>query len=344
VLKWREFYRQKALEKQKLDSIEDSLKQFLASDVEKKMGDIFVRQNPLGDELGSKVLQTAQKRNEIIITRPTSADLVARLDEGAYTKGMNVKGKSADSGIASGYVPKNQSFSKLTDKAEIASFQKKVNESLQTEIIKVDGVEHVITPQQVKAKQLVVKKGEHVLEAVEIPKKGTNESVAVFRRSDGKLVSETLEELSEDVLKELDTSSVKPFEVLTDMNGNYLTADIDLLAVGSKRGEMIVQNDALMGNINATEMGTVDELNRALKSEKFPDRQLVHHGGENRFMSSGSKLDFPLTAYSPDGKIAVIKSERELKNYFHAQKLKGFELDPNPFWGWGNYDPQIGYK
>ncbi len=344
VLRWREFYRQKALEKQKLSALDRSLKSSMANDAEKSLRTTFTRQNPLGDEMGEKILQTAQKRGEVIITRPTSPDLPTRLNEGAYTKGMNVKGKSADSGIASGYVPKNQSFSKLKESTEISSFQKKVNDSLQKEVIKVDGVEHIITPQQVQSRQLIVQRGDEILEAVEIPKKSSNDSIAVFQRSDGKFVDESYKQLSEDLLQELELTKAKPFEVLTDMDGNYLTADIDLLAIGSKRGEMIVQNDALMGNINANEMATVDELNRALKTDNFPDRQLVHHGGENRFMSASSQLDFPLTAYSPDGKVAIIYSETELKKYFHMQKLKGFDLDPNPFWGWGEFDPVHGYQ
>jgi hypothetical protein len=348
VKKWREFYNQKLIEKEKLAALSNEAKQKIAKESEEAISEVFTRKNPLGDDMGSKISDVAKKRNETIITRPTSDDLGERLAEGAYTKGMNVKGKSANSGIASGYVPKNQSFSKLKNKEEIAKFQKKVNESLETEKIVVDGIEHVITPQRVSSKQLVKNKNGIRYEGVEIFEKGKNNSVAVYKRADGKLVDENFEELSEEMLKKFDTKNAKPFEVLTDMDGNYLAADIDLLAIGSKKQETILQNDALMGNINSNEMGTVGDMNKALKSEEFPDRQLVHHGGENNFMNADSKLlpkrDFPLTAYSPDGKVAVIKTEAELKKYFHTQKLKGYDLQPNPYWGWGEYDPLVGYQ
>jgi hypothetical protein len=40
----------------------------------------------------------------------------------------------------------------------------------------------------------------------------------------------------------------------------------------------------------------------------------------------------------------VLKTENELKEYFHMQKLKGYNLEPNPFWNWGKWDPKTGYK
>lgn len=340
VLKWRKFYEAKIQESKRLASMDKSLKDFLSKDIENSLEKVYDRPRNLGENLSEKISNTAKKRDEIIIIRPTNDDLSKRLAEGAYTKGMNVKGKSANSGIASGYVPTKQKFSKLEDAKEIAKFQKKVNESLET--VEVAGT--VISPQRVSSKQLVVTRGDVKLEGIEIFKKGSDESIAVFKRADGKIVNEKLEELSEEVLKNYDLKNAKSFEVLTDMKGNYLTADIDLLAVGSKKRDTIMQNDALMGNIKTHEMATVDEMNRAMKDNKYPDRQLVHHGGENQFMNKESALDFPLTAYSPDGKKAILENEKEVKKYFHMQKLKGYDLQPNPYWGWGEYNPQIGYK
>jgi hypothetical protein len=340
VLKWRRFYDDKIVEAKKLASMSSTKRFTKAKNLEDGMESVFSRKNNLGDELGEKISQTAKKRDEIIITRPTSDDLPARLREGAYTKGMNVKGKSADSGIASGYVPTKQKFSKLNDADEIAKFQKKVDESLET--VEVNGV--TITPQRVSSKQLIVTRNNMRLEGIEIFKKGSDESIAVFKTADGKIVTENFEEISKDVLEKYDVKNAKPFEVLTDMKGNYLAADIDLLSVGSKKRTTIMQNDELMGNINSNEMGTVADMNRAMKSKAHPDRQLVHHGGEASFMNKGSKLDFPITAYSPDGKVAVMQSEAELKAYFHMQKLRGYDLQPNPYWGWGKYDPKKGYE
>lgn len=345
IKKWREFYWQKLDEYKKLAKLPEATKHKIAKESEASIKEAFTRKNPLGEELGGKIAQTAMKRDEIIITRPTSEALLQRLDEGAYTKGMNVKGKSASEGIAKGYVPKNQRFSKLSDAEEVAKFQKKVDESLSQEKVLVDGAEYTITPQRVSSKQLMVKKDNMLLEAVELPaKEAGGNSVAVYKTPEGKILDENFQALSEEVLKQYDMQNAKTFEVLTDMDGNYLTADIDLLAVGSKKRATIMQNDELMGNINSHEMATVDEMNKALKSEKYPDRKLVHHGGENSFINAESTLDFPLSAYSPDGKVAVIKSEKELKRYFHTQKLRGYDLQPNPAWGWGVYDPQKGYK
>jgi hypothetical protein len=340
VLRWRAFYRDKIDEAKKLASMSSATKLAKVKEVEMSISHVYARKGNLTEDMTQKISQTAKKRDEIIITRPTSDDLPQRLSEGAYTKGMNVKGKSADSGIAKGYVPTKQKFSKLSDEKDIAKFQKKVDESLES--VEIDGVS--ITPQRVRSKQLVLKRGDIELKGVEIFEKNSQNSIAVFRTPDGKFVNENLEEISENILKKYNTKSPKTFEVLTDMNGNYLAADIDLLAVGSKKKPTIMQNDELMGNVNSHEMKTVDEMNRALKSKEYPDRLLVHHGGENSFMSSGSKLDFPLAAYSPDGKVAILKNEKEVKAYFHIQKLKGYDLQPNPYWGWGEYDPKVGYR
>lgn len=342
IVKWREFYAQKVKEAQQLKRMDPAERLAKAEAVEKELGDLYTRKAPLSDEMGGKIGSVAKARDEIILTRPVNDSMETLVKSGAYTKGMYVKGKSAEAGIAKGFIPRNQGFSKLSDPEKIAKFQREVDGSLQTTVFKIDGVE-VVKPQTAGSKQLVVKQGEESLSGVEIAQKGSDKTVAVYKKSDGTLVDEQFNPLSSDVLKTLDLKSERPFEILTDMDGNYLTADIDLLAVGSKKQETILQNDVLMGNINANEMATVGEVNRALKDDAYKNRQLVHHGGENNFMSQASKPDFPTTAYLPDGKVAVIQNEAELKQFFHAQKLKGYNLQPNPYWGWGEYDPIKGY-
>ncbi len=340
IQRWRTFYNEKIEEAKRLSSISKEVRFAKANMLERELQKSFERESPLKVEMGEKILQTAKKRDEIIIIRPVNKKMLTRLEEGAYTKGMNVKGKSANSGIANGYIPKKQKFSKLKDKKEIEKFQKKVDKSLKVERVK--GVD--IVPDMVKSKQLITTKNGVEYKGIELFNKNSKESIALFKSSDGKIVDENFKEVSKDLLKNYDTKNSKPFEVLTDIQGNYLTADIDILSIGSKKHETVLQSDPLMGNINSHEMDTVSELNRAMKSKKYPDRLLVHHGSENKFLSKTSKPDFPLSAYSPDGKVAVIKNERELKDYFHMQKLRGYDLQPNPFWNWGKYDPKIGYK
>ncbi|PHQ92807.1 MAG: hypothetical protein COB42_00265 [Sulfurimonas sp.] len=344
VLKWRDFYYQKIREANKLASLDKAARDKLIKISQEKLEKTLRRDNPLGDTMGDKIADVANDLDEVIVTRPTSPDLADRLAEGAYTKGMNVKGKSADSGIASGYVPAKQKFSKMTDPEEIAKFQRKVDESLQTTDVIVDGKKYTITPQMVGKKQLVVTRGGMELKGVEIFKKGSTESIAVFKSADGRLLDENLVEISEDLLKKYDVDKAIPFEILTDMKGNGLAADIDLAMVGSKKGNKILQNDGLMGNIDANEMGTVAAINKGLKSDAYPDRNLVHHGGENSFMNKDSVPDFPMVGYVPNGAKSVIQNVEEFKEFVHLQKLKGYTIDPNPYWGWGEWDPLHGYK
>lgn len=343
IKKWREFYHQKIKELRSLDALDEATKLAKANEIEAQMSHIYTRETPLSEALSQEISSVAQKRDEIIFTRDVNEMMETHLLDGAHTKSMFVKGKSASEGIAKGFIPTNQRFSKLTNAQEIETFQRKVNNSLVDTTENVNGVQK-FTPQTSKTRQLILKRGEETFEGVEIPKLNSQESIAVYKRSDGVLVDEHLNPLSEDVITTLDKTNEKPFEVLTDMQGNYLTADIDLLAVGSKKKNTILQNDHLMGNINSNEMATVADINHATKNPNDVEQILVHHGSENNFMSKSSRPDFPTTAYMPDGKIAVIQNERELKDFFHAQKLKGYDLQPNPYWEWGEYNAQKGYK
>ncbi len=340
IIKWRKFYNQKLEEAKKLASIPQKIKIQRAKEIEKNIAYVFERKSDMTKEFEKKFKEIATKKDRVIITRPVNQSMFKRLEEGAYTKGMNVKGKSADSGIANGLIPRNQKFSKLKDPNKIKEFQKKVDKSLEVDV--VNGVE--FRPGMVKSKQLIVKKDGINYYGVEIVKKDGKSSLALFVTDSGKIVDENFHKVKKELLKEYDLKNLKPFEVLTDLKDNYLTADIDLLAIGTKNKNSVAQEDVLMGYITSGEEETIIELNRAMKTDAYKDRLLIHHGAENNFMNKNSKPDFPLTAYSPDGKTAVLKNEKELKEYFHMQKLKGYDLQPNPFWGWGKYDPKKGYE
>ena len=58
-------------------------------------------------------LNVARDRNAIIMMRPVNPDATQLIVQGAATKGMNIKGKSSNWGPQKGYLPQNQTFSKL---------------------------------------------------------------------------------------------------------------------------------------------------------------------------------------------------------------------------------------
>lgn len=345
---WREQYSRKIREQQKFANLSASTKATLIEKSNKKLSPLskrgtadFSTDAVLNDNTIGNIAQVSKSRNEIIITRPVNEHAQKWLDQGASTKDMFVKGKSADAGLYAGLIPKKQKYSKLKSKTDIDSFQSKVDKSIESKKIKGDQY----TSPLVNSKQLSIKQDGVTFHAVELPKKGGDKyskGMVVYKK-DGKYFDADFNEINHKKLSKYNLKKEEPFEVLTDTKDNILTADLDLLSIGSKKKETIMQNDAIMGNINSNEMETVNAINRATKNNSFPDQRLSHHGGESSFINRQSKPDFPLVAYSPDGEV-ILKTEKQLKAYYHHQKLKGYNLEPNPFWKWGEWNPKNGYK
>jgi len=61
-------------------------------------------------------LEVAKKEKVVIMTRPVNPDSTALIESGAATKSMNVKGKSSNWGPQKGYIPADQTYSKLWKK------------------------------------------------------------------------------------------------------------------------------------------------------------------------------------------------------------------------------------
>jgi hypothetical protein len=380
---WRLDYYKKIREQKKLASLSKKAKEKLIEKGSKNLDELkvvkrgdkaFKESAVFSDDIMDSISDVAKKRDEIIITRPVNADAPKHIAQGASTKDMFVKGKSAernaDNGIFAGLIPKKQKYSKLTDAKEIDKFQKKVDDSLRGEVSyanytakdfkelekklnnkKISKKQYneikntEIAKPMVASKQLEVTNKGKVYSAVELPQKNASKYAEgkVVYKNKGKYFDESFKEIKKSKLKKYDLAKESKFEVLTDTKGNVLTADLDLLAVGSKKKATIMQNDYTMGNINSNEMQTVNAINKNTKNANFPDQRLVHHGGESSFINKQSAPDFPLVAYFKGGEV-VLKNEKQLKAYYHLKKLEGYNIEPNPFWKWGEWDPKKGYK
>lgn len=84
-------------------------------------------------------LHLSENKNVVIIARPVNLDSTRLIEQGAATKGMDIKGKSANWGPQKGYIPVMQKFSKLsrvyadqpnTLKAKIEKFNNQTLEML----------------------------------------------------------------------------------------------------------------------------------------------------------------------------------------------------------------------
>jgi len=346
----------------------------------KKVGtDELDTKEVLSSSTRKKIDNIAKKKNTVIITRPVNEFANKWIELGASTKDMFVKGKSSSHGLFAGLIPKKQKYSKLKQPNDIDKFQLKVNDSLQGERRYIN-----YTPDEIKAfekavqrnqpnlqlgekfyfkeqmedilkkevanpvvgsKQLKLSVNGEAYKAVELPKIGGTEhsqGLVLYKKGD-KYYNKNFVEVDMKKIKKYDIKKQEPFEVLTDTNGNILTADLDLLDVGTKKKREIMQDDELMGNIDSHDMAVVNDINRATKNKKYPNQRLTHHGGETSFINRQSKPDFPLIAHAPDGQF-LIKDNAQLKAFYHHKKLQGYDLEPNPFWGWGEWDPTKGYK
>ena len=288
------------------------------------------------DEHAEAISDVARARDEVILTRPVNPDSTPLIADGAATKGMHVKGKSSDWGPQKGFIPVDQKFSKLgnptknANPEDVAKFSKKVKDCF-AEVppcagkieLEVDGKAVVIVKDKVSGK--------------EIP---------VFKDKAGRY----LDPDSGKPLKpaDIDTSNARPMEVLS-ADGKPLTADYDLLAIGGRDPPSGFQNHADMGQITGKQIDTVNDINTAVKKKSgYDGGNVVHHGPENQFGGSPG-VDYPITSFQPDGQVVNIPKgpdgdpDRYLKDYFHEMRQKGYQLDPNPKWGWGEYDAAKGW-
>jgi hypothetical protein len=97
------------------------------------------------------------------------------------------------------------------------------------------------------------------------------------------------------------------------------------------------------GELTPADLRFLRELNQEWRAT------LSKHGFEIHY--SGSRgPDYPLWAWQPDGQVIRIDKgppgdpDRYLKDYLHRIRKEGYVMEPNPNWGWGDYDPETGWK
>lgn len=252
------------------------------------------------------LVEVAARRDEVLLFRAVNPDATRLIDAHFATKGMTVKGKSADWGPHAGMIPVDQKFSKLGnprrgldpagvdagDIDDIAEFHTKVDDCLRDgpcgkmEAVTGDGQRIVIVPDAAAGREMPV----------------------VFDGSDyldpdtGRRVDLTPDQVA----------NRRPMEVLAVRGSNGemkpLTADYDFLAIGD-RGEVqtpIWDNDigAVTGPVRET-LADVNETisTRALHEDGFAYQggNIVHHGPETWYPGSPGALknDPEITVLDP---------------------------------------------
>jgi hypothetical protein len=166
-------------------------------------------------------------------------------------------------------------------------------------------------------------------------------------------------------------------------SGRVLTADYDLLNFGKKGEHSAPSYSNDTGFISPEQQEALQELNEAIRGRGYEGGNVVHHGAEENFFKSPGIEGEAITAFEPNGNIISIPKcdvecmkvwcmgrgpsggrrcdpskicamgqktgcipvdgDRLFKDYFHLKRIEGWNLDPNPRWGWGDYNPLGGW-
>jgi TPR repeat protein/pimeloyl-ACP methyl ester carboxylesterase len=314
-------------------------------------------------------LAVADSEDAIVLVRPVNPDSTRLLAKHAAAKGMNVKGKSANWGPQSGYIPENQRYSKLWRMFRepvqrdnlIDKYNAQVVKSLTTEHPEFQGLTYAVE------RELEVTSASHGnCDVLQDPSEADAESAVILKcgstyhdwRNSQKNEAPWFDPagpLSEiDVSPEVETR-LEPLKVLADPTQEhkpYLTADYDLLAIGFRdfdghHGVPETVSSAefhkVRGVITERQWDLVDRINRAVQDNACYDSgQVTHHGPENQYPDS-PYIDYPILVLDPmskedksDGVTYLVRQgppgfrDIHLKRLFEEKIRQGFNLWPNP--------------
>ena len=303
----------------------------------------------------------AKETNTVIVMRPVNPSAKPLIETGSATKGMRVKGKSSDWGPQNGYIAVDQLYSKLGSTARtadaiaaIGKFDCEVKQSVDDGVAKPmpltvarpGGTYSVLVTATIGSGP-IDQYGCRVVNQHPVPTDAFVQALtaripaagvpAVYLKNPaGAIVdANTLAPVG------VDPATLIPLIVLADpRTGLLLTADYDLLAMGTRQPDPPPSSfDPDMGYITSRQRNLVRRLNSAVAATGYQGGRVVHHGPENQFTCS-EKLDYPMTAFEPDGSVYTIEpgpsgaAQMPLKRYFQRKVSEGWAITPNPNWNW----------
>ena len=230
----------------------------------------------------------------VLIYRHVNADSKELIRQGFFTKGMDVKGKSADWGAHRGFIPIEQQFSKLgnpnklqagklspADAANIDKFQKKVSDFISKE-----------PGNAAKYSVDLVVEGTPVMVVKDTR---TGKEITTFLAADGRYLDEARNPFPVGVI---DDSSKRPLRVMgtPDDTGKVhaLTADYDFLAFGFSSEVGNPNYDDLTGYISQKQETVLDDINQAIQRKTGYKGNVSHHGPEVQYPDSPGAFQDPL--------------------------------------------------
>jgi adenylate cyclase ExoY len=304
-----------------------------------------------------KMQQIAKKSNTIFGIRPVESIARTLINEGYPTKNFKVKGKSSNWGPQSGFICKNQYFSKKNGSA-------KDIEKFNTDI------EQGITKGHFKTTALKISKGRieelrDELHLIETTKQDNNILIYAMSPSGKEETFIASYNQVDDMYELFNAKDNTPIEVVCDLKlGKPLTADYDLLLVAprienfnneakdSRQGKMSVfknkyipQKDKvkhIMENVNKSfgnstkrSIDLIEQINNKLN--RGYGLEVAHHSDDAGNPNSNMHDNFPATFFLPKkigefNAVTVIKDKKMFDEFIVAVKDAGFHFEDHPLW------------
>ncbi len=316
----------------------------------------------------------------IMMYRSVNPDATALIKAGFHTKGMNIKGKSADWGVHRAFIPVDQNFSKLGNPdnyagvAKITDFQNQVDDF------------YTKLGSQANDYRIALKIDDKEVKIVK--DLATGQEMSVFYKN-GTYSDEAGNAIAK---SKLNLKNERPMMVIAvpDKNGipRAVTADYDFLAFGFQSPLETPKFSEATGYVTDTQNRVIKDSNEAIRKATGYTGDVSHHGPEAQYPFSPGALQqdervFSIDLSAPNGVVEIPRCDMECmikwcdtnssckkfgyphtpvcnpknpfppcipvdvnrlyKDYVHNRRLHGYNLFPNKKWGWGDYNLMGGW-
>ncbi|MCL6270353.1 CyaA/EF/ExoY family adenylyl cyclase toxin [Sansalvadorimonas sp. 2012CJ34-2] len=294
-----------------------------------------------------KTQKVADELGIIVAIRPVELICKTLIEEGAESKGLNIKGKSSNWGPMAGFIPFDQKFSKVAaikDPAERAAAIEKYNTKNEASVREGHAtVEHLALSQ----KRMDELTGMGILHgAVRINPSEGYTSALTFQSHPNGGKDQTFEaQLRPDGKWDIFSGTGDQREELMVIPK---TADFDLLfnfspfdQVDLGSSDRLQAADSELGIYSKRTLKLIDAMNA--EYDRGEGKNMVHHGTDINNPVTDMDANLPATVMIPksmQGKMGIyqkspllIKTYDELEKLFRTMRDAGIKVESNPLWG-----------
>jgi len=272
--------------------------------------------------------------NKVIFgIRPISTLATSLIRKGYPTKGLHIKGKSADWGPQAAFICCDQALSKVAGKPEaVAKYNQKIAECVQ-------GGHGTPGPLVLGRQRLAELRAEGGLEqSLEIDGKitlfaqgpdGKQYQFTGICRPDGQV---GIQADGRDVMVLCHPKTKEPF-----------VPDYDLLLGSPHISDFDTRDTIAPFKRNDPDLGTMDDRLRGMMADihallgRDADHGVIQHGADTENPETDEAANFPAAVFSPHAmgafaEVSVVRSSGELKSFIHAAKDHGYPVPVNQQW------------